>query len=203
MRWVRDRDRQLTAEIFRARNLALHGIIEDVEQPPVPKDLEQLPPGDLGNSGALVRRVERLMRRAFHEYRDEMSAKVREYEGVARSEGRVHGAVRAWRERDVGLRPPRVKSQRRPPPALRLPEDALELLVKWRERAVPVHGTPTATVDDDRADTRIQPATSLLLRHARDLPRRMPRAAAGWATTDEPTAMAPRRSSVRADRRTL
>lgn len=149
MRWVRDRDRQLTAEIFRARNLAKQGIIEDVEQATVPKELEHLPPGDLGNSGAFVQRVERLMRQALHEYRDEMSTKVREYEAMARSEGRVHGAVRAWRERDLGLRPPRAKRQRRPPQALALPEDVLELLDTWREREVPVHGTPTAAVEDD------------------------------------------------------
>lgn len=149
MRWVRDRDRQLTAEISRARNLARQGIIEDVEQAPMPKELGDLPPGDLGNSGAFVQRVERLMRQALHEYRDEMSAKVREYEAMGRSEGRVHGGLRAWRERDLGLRPPRAKRQRRPPQALALPEDALEVLETWREREVPVHGTPTAGVEDD------------------------------------------------------
>jgi hypothetical protein len=40
-RWVADRERQLTAEIFRAKNLAEQGIIEDVEQPPVPKELKK------------------------------------------------------------------------------------------------------------------------------------------------------------------
>jgi hypothetical protein len=149
MRWVRDRDRQLTAEIFRARNLAQQGIIEDVEQTPVPKELESLPPGDLGNSGAFVQRVERLMRQALHEYRDEMSAKMREYESMARSEGGLHGAVRAWRERDLGLRPPRLKRHGRPPQALALPGDALECLGAWRKRDIPVHGTPTAAVEDD------------------------------------------------------
>lgn len=142
MRWVRDRDRQLIAEIDRARNLARQGIIEDTKQAPVP-------PGDLGNSEAFVRRVERLMLQALHEYRDEMSAKVREYEAMARSEGWVHGAVRAWRERDLGLRPPRVKRERRPPQPLVLPDDARELLHGWRERPVPAHGTRTAIVKDD------------------------------------------------------
>jgi len=149
MRWVRDRDRLLTAEIFRARNLARQGIIEDVEQAPVPKELEHLPASDIGNSGAFVQRVERLMRQALHQYRDEMSAKVREYEAMARSEGRFHSAVRAWRERDLGLRPPRAKRERRPPEALALSDDARELLNTWREREVPVHGTPTAIVADD------------------------------------------------------
>lgn len=149
VRWVRDRDRQLTAEIFRARNLARQGIIEDVEQTPVPKELEHLPPGDLGTSGAFLQRVQRLMRQALHEYRDEMSAKVREYEAMARSEGRLHSSVRGWRARDVGLRPPRVSRQRMPPQTLALPQDALELLRTWRERSVPVHGTPTAAVEDD------------------------------------------------------
>lgn len=149
MRWVRDRDRQLTAEIFRARNLARQGIIEDVEHAPVPQELEHLPPGDLGNSGAFVQRVERLMRQTLHEYRDEMSAKVREYESMARSEGKIHDAVRAWRERDIGRRPPRMRRRRRPPPALRLPADARAILATWREREVPVHATPTARVEDD------------------------------------------------------
>lgn len=149
MRWVRDRDRQLTAEIFRAHNLARQGIIEGVEQAPVPKDLEHLPPGDLCSAGAFIQRAAGPMRQALHEYRDEMSAKVREYEAMARSEGRVHHLLRAWRERDLGLRPPRAKRQRRPPQALALPEDALERLDTWRKREVPVHGTPMATVEDD------------------------------------------------------
>jgi hypothetical protein len=66
-RWVLDRDRQLDAEIFRALNLARQGIIEDVEQPPVPKNLEGTEPASQEHSGAFVRRVERLMRHALHQ----------------------------------------------------------------------------------------------------------------------------------------
>jgi len=86
-RWISDRERQLTAEIFRAKNLADQGIIEDVEQPPVPEALEGTKLGSQVDSDAFINRVERLMRRALHEYRDEASLKVREYSSMAQSEG--------------------------------------------------------------------------------------------------------------------
>jgi hypothetical protein len=136
-RWVADRERQLVAEIFRALNLARQGIIEDVAQPPVPKNLKGTEPGSQEHSGALVRRVERLMRHALHEYRDDASGKVRIYRAMARSEGRLHELVR------------RRRSGRRQPVALRLSDEGRETLATWRERQVPTSMKPTATVEDD------------------------------------------------------
>ena len=51
-RWVRDRGRVLTAEIFRAINLARQGIIEDVAQAPPPPGLE---PAVIVNGGGRLR----------------------------------------------------------------------------------------------------------------------------------------------------
>lgn len=136
IRWVRDRNRYLDAAIIRALNLARQGVIEDVVQAPVPEKMKDLPPGDMSNSGAFVQRVERLMREALHEYRDEASRKVREYGAMARREGWFARRVRRWRGGDV-------------PVPLGLSEDNRETLPTWREREVPVYSTPTARVKDD------------------------------------------------------
>jgi hypothetical protein len=141
IRWVRDRDSQLNGEVFHALNMARQGIIEDVAQPPVPKDLENAEPGSQEYSGAFIRRVQRLMRQAPHEYRDEASRKARAYRTMARNEGWSHEAWRWW---------PRVTE----PAPLELPEDAVELLASWRERPVPLRPVPNmeapiARVADD------------------------------------------------------
>jgi hypothetical protein len=141
IRWVRDRDRQLNGEVFHALNMARQGIIEDVAQPPVPKDLENAERGSQEYSGAFIRRVQRLMRQALHEYRDETSRKVRAYRTMARSEGWSHQAWRWW---------PRLAE----PAPLELPEDVVELLGSWRERPIPVRPVPNmeapiARVTDD------------------------------------------------------
>lgn len=136
-RWVRDRERQLQAEIFRAKGLAEQGIIEDSMQPLVPKELEGTKPGSQVDSGAFVRRIERLMRQALHEYRDEASLKVRAYRSMARSEGPIHRLLRRRRPSD------------NEPSPFRLTETGRETLALWREREVPSFHKPTATVKDD------------------------------------------------------
>lgn len=145
-RWVRDRGRVLDGAIFHAINMARQGVIEDVAQMPVPKELEGTRPGDLADSGAFLARTARLMRQALHEYRDEASSKVREYRTMARSEGWLHGLVRWWR-RD------------KPPATLVLSEHNRAVLGTWRERTIPVYGDPTAKVDDD--PTRVEDAADI------------------------------------------
>jgi hypothetical protein len=136
IRWVRDRDARLAAEIFRALGLARQGVIENAVQLPVPKELEGTEPGSQADSGAFVTHVERLMRQALHEYRDEASRKVRIYRAMARSEGRLHGFLRKRRHGRV-------------PSALRLPDDGRAALASWRKRQVPTTKKPAATVKDD------------------------------------------------------
>jgi len=136
VRWVRDRSRRLDAEIWHALNLARQGIIEDVVASPLPPDLGGTAPGSQADSGAFLRRVERLMRAALHEYRDQASRTVRFYRAMARSEGWLHGRLRGRRSQ-------------KEPSALRLSEHSRELLGSWRTRAVPVNGDPTVTVNDD------------------------------------------------------
>jgi hypothetical protein len=124
-RWVRDRESQLQAEIFRAKGLAAQGIIEDVTQAPVPKALEDTEPGSQVDSGAFIRRIARLMRQALQEYRDEASVKVRAYRSMARSEGPIHRLLR------------RRRSSNNEPSPSRLTETGRDALALWREREVP------------------------------------------------------------------
>jgi hypothetical protein len=135
-RWVRDRNRELVAQIFSALNLARQGIIEDVAPAPVPKELEGTRPGSQEDSGAFLRRIGRLMRDALHEYRDQASRSVRTYRAMARSEGWLHGQIRRRR-------------LRRAPSPLRLSKHSRELLDTWRSRNAPVRGEPDVIVDDD------------------------------------------------------
>jgi hypothetical protein len=138
IRFVRDRTRQLDGEIIHAANLAMQGIIEDVAQAPVPRELEGTKPGSLVDSGAFLGRVGRLMLRALHEYRDEASRKVREYKGMARSEGWTHRAFRR-------------ATRRREPSALVLPDDGRKALDTWRTRDVRMAdgGVRTAAPKED------------------------------------------------------
>jgi hypothetical protein len=135
VRWVRDRGRALDAEMYRAINLGRQGIIEDVVAPPVPSNVGGKP-GDQTTAGSFPRRIERLMRQALHEYRDEASGKVSEYRQMARGEGRLHRLIRRCRHNPA-------------PTALELSKRNRETLASWRSREVPVYGTPTATVTDD------------------------------------------------------
>jgi hypothetical protein len=139
-RWVHDRGRALNGEIFHASNLARQGVIEDVAQTPVPAKLERFPPGDLTSSGAFVLRVERLMRQALHEYRDEASQKVREYRTMARSEGWLHRSRRWWRRET-------------PPAPLKLSDGGFQELDRWRTREIGFWSRATATVEDDPTRT--------------------------------------------------
>ena len=147
IRWVGDRSRTLLAEIYQAINLARQGIIEDVVTPPVPKALEDTSPGSQEDTGAFLNRVERIMRAALHEYRDQASRSVREYRAMARSEGWVHKRLR------------RRRPQNEPSP-LALSAHARKQLDTWRTLKVPIRDAPTVTVEndptrqDDAADIR-------------------------------------------------
>lgn len=84
-RWVRDRDRQLEAQ--------LRGLVNSAGN--------QLYAGSLRNQAVAA------MRQALHEYRDEATSKVREFSALARSEGRWHRRHRKRRGFDspsLGLR---------------------------------------------------------------------------------------------------
>ena len=146
-RWVRDRGRALAAEIFRAINLARQGIIEDVAQALPPPGLEGTP-GDMTSSGAFQSRVQRIMRQALHEYRDEASSKGREYRAMARSEGRLHRFLRRWHRYD-------------PPDPLVLSENNRETLESWRKRTIPTNGEPTITVKDEDDPTKADNAKDI------------------------------------------
>jgi hypothetical protein len=87
-RRVGDRSRALDAEIYHALNLARQGIIEDVEPAPVPPELKNAAPGSQEDSGAFRRRIERIMRAALHEYRDQASRTVRAGGTVSRARSR-------------------------------------------------------------------------------------------------------------------
>lgn len=131
-RWVSDRNRQLDEEITRAAALAQQGVIEDAVEIWVPEQMRKLPPGSQRDSGAFVRRCERIMRQALHEYRDAASRAVSEYRRVVRTEGWLH---RRFRGGD--LEP------------LALPESARDAVPTWRRREVPAYGRPVAEVKDD------------------------------------------------------
>ena len=146
-RWVRDRGRVLTAEIFRAINLARQGIIEDVAQPPPPPGLEGAP-GDMSSSGSFQNRVGRIMFQALHEYRDEASSKVREYRAMARDEGRLHRWLRWWRHDD-------------PPTPLTLSPANRETLESWRARTIPTYGEPTIEIEEEHDPTRAEDAKDI------------------------------------------
>lgn len=81
-RWVRDRNRELEAEI---RSIVITA-------------------GNQLYSGSLVNAVSAAMHGALHQYRDEATSKVREFSALARSEGRWHAAHRRRR----GFAPPRI-----------------------------------------------------------------------------------------------
>jgi hypothetical protein len=146
-RWVRDRGRVLNAEIFHAISLARRGIIEDVAQAPPPPGVEGTP-GDMTSSGAFQSRVQRIMRQALHEYRDETSSKVREYRAMARSEGRLHCFLRRWHRYD-------------PPISLVLSKGNRETLGSWRERTIPTYGEPTISVMDEDDPTKADNAKDI------------------------------------------
>jgi hypothetical protein len=74
-RWVRDRNRELEAEI--------RGIVNGA--------------GNQLYSGSFVNAVSAAMHGALHQYRDEATSKVRKFSTLARSEGRWHAAHRRRR----------------------------------------------------------------------------------------------------------
>lgn len=67
-RWVRDRDRDLEAE--------MRGLVNNA--------------GNQLYAGSLRNRAVAVMREALHQYRDEATGKVREFSALARSEGQWH-----------------------------------------------------------------------------------------------------------------
>lgn len=117
-RWVRDRNRQLDAELRTLVNQTGTGV---VSRHVVPRD--QLPPPGTGSqlySGALDNEALAGMRQALHEYRDEATANVREFAALARSE-------KSWHERDR-------KRAGFAPPTLGLRGQERLILNRWRKR---------------------------------------------------------------------
>jgi hypothetical protein len=95
-RWVRDRDRQLERELRTLVNQAGLGVVSRF---PVPH--AELPPLGTGSqlySGALTNEAVAGMGQALHEYRDEATAKVREFSALARGEQWWHGWYRRRRD---------------------------------------------------------------------------------------------------------
>jgi len=115
-RWVRDRGRELEIEI--------RGIVNGA--------------GNQLYSGSVTNRVYAAMRLALHQYRDEATAKVREFSALARSEGRWHKNHRRRR----GFAPPAVGL---------LGQERIELN-RWRQRPHPVNpgsDQPEIRIQDD------------------------------------------------------
>jgi hypothetical protein len=145
-RWVRDRDRQLDRELRTLVNQAGSGIVSRFPVPPA-----ELPPSGTGSqlhSGALTNEAVAAMRQALHEYRDEATAKVREFSALARGERRWHG----WYRRRRGFHPP----------TLGLGGQERIALGRWRQRPVlvnPGSEEPDLVVGDDptAGETTIQP----------------------------------------------
>lgn len=135
-RWVRDRDRQLETELRTLVNQAGSGV---VSRYPVP--VTERPPPGAGSqlySGALVNEAVAGMRQALHEYRDEATAKVREFSALARAEGSWHRRHR--RRRGFELSRLGLGGQER------------LYLNRWRQRpylAAPGSDRPDMKVDDD------------------------------------------------------
>lgn len=135
-RWVRDRNRQLETEL---RTLVIQAGTGAVSRHPLPQD--QLPPPGAGSqlySGALDNEAVAGMRQALHEYRDEATAKAREFSALARSEN-------GWHEWDR-------KRARLAPPTLGLRGQERLDLARWRQRAhivSPGSEVPDLTVSDD------------------------------------------------------
>lgn len=115
-RWVRDRGRELETEI--------RGILNGA--------------GNQLYSGSVTNNVYAAMRLALHQYRDEATAKAREFSALARSEGRWHRNHRRRR----GFAPPALGL---------LGQERIELS-RWRQRPHPVNpgsDQPDIRIEDD------------------------------------------------------
>lgn len=115
-RWVKDRNRQLENE--------LRGLVNTA--------------GNQLDAGSLRNKAVAAMRQALHEYRDEATAKVREFSALARSEGRWHQRHRD--RRGFGS------------PSLGLRGQERLYLNRWRQRPHPVNPggqEPDLVVHDD------------------------------------------------------
>jgi hypothetical protein len=131
-RWVRDRDRQLQRELRILVTQAGSGVVSRF---PVPRSEMPLGAGSQLDTGAIANEAVAGMRAALHEYRDEASAKTREFTALARSET-------GWHERYR-------RKHRRTPPALGLEESERAIVTGWREKPHPVEADETISVDDD------------------------------------------------------
>jgi len=127
-RWVQDRDRELSQELATITNQA--GAPETVTM-----RLARVSPGSQLYAASHVTRLVAAKRAALHQYRDEATRKLREFDAIVESEGRLHRRARRRR----GL----------PELRLALPSDCRETLRRWREDAVnPADPSSTAAVDD-------------------------------------------------------
>jgi hypothetical protein len=145
-RWVRDRDRQLERELRTLVNQAGSGIVSRFPVPPA-----EHPSSGTGSqlySGALTNEAVAGMRQALHEYRDEATAKVREFSALARGEQWWHG----WYRRRRGF----------DPATLGLGGQERIALGRWRRRPAlvsPGSEEPDLIVGDDPTvgETTIEP----------------------------------------------
>lgn len=88
-------------------------------------------------SGARVAGVRIKRARALHDYRDEISRKRRSYAALVEREGWAHEYARLYRDR--------------PALPLRLEDEQLEILAKWRA-PVEIHGLDTVQVQDPTSE---------------------------------------------------
>jgi hypothetical protein len=143
-RWVRDRDRLLRHELLGITNRTASGPtlgdVVDAEERGAAL-AEAVEEATQLYSGAHVRALAEAKGRALHESRDEATRKLRTFEALLESEGRLHVLVR--RRRAAGE------------PRLTLPQDCRNKLADWRAPARnPADSTaPPVGVDDaSRAD---------------------------------------------------
>jgi hypothetical protein len=133
-RWVADREQQLRSEIRCLINQAGRGVVSRM---PVPLGTEPPGAGSQLYAGALKNEQQAGMQEALHQYRDEASQKVRDFSGLARSEGPAHAEYRRIQDLDG--------------PVLRLDREGRETLGLWRQRESPIPNDPDPVrVDNDR-----------------------------------------------------
>jgi hypothetical protein len=145
LRWIHDRDRELTAtrkiiEAY-ARNPDVEGPIVDqlvALRAPVPDELKQHRAGSQYHSGIHVRWQVREKEKALHQYRDRATETIDQLDSIKESEGRWH---RIERERR-GLAAPQVK--------VSSPE--LEILKRWRADVDLGGGLTGEVTDASRAE---------------------------------------------------
>lgn len=123
-RWFRDRSRQLAVADQSA--------------------MTELSARGLAQSGAWVQGMAKRRHHALHDYRDEISAKLRRYRAIRASEGWTHARVR--------------QLKRRPWPAFMLTDAERETLDAWRADQSASHTADIALAVEDPTAEVLEPA---------------------------------------------